>query len=99
MTRNSHRFGAVTAVLLLATSFTLTTPANTSLAQSSSASQQDKAKACNDLANKKGLKGDDRKTFTQDCLNKAANTGSGSNVSQQDKANVCKNLNKRGNLL
>ena len=64
--------------------------------QSSTASQQDKAKACNDLADQKGLKDQDRKTFMQSCLNKAAN-GSGGNVSEQDKATTCKNIaDKKG---
>jgi hypothetical protein len=83
------------ASLLLATSLSFTTAAKSSLAQSSGPSNRDKAKACNDLADKKGLQGNDRKSFMQDCLNKAANPGA--NVTQQDKANVCKNLaDKKG---
>jgi len=65
--------------------------------QSSAASSQDKAKACNDAADKKGLKGAERKTFTENCLNKAADSGSGSNVSQQDKGKTCNDLaDKKG---
>jgi hypothetical protein len=83
--------------LLLATSLTAvvaTTPRYTF----GQASNQDKAKACNDAADKKNLTGDDRKTFMQSCLNKAAGSGSGGNVSEQDKANVCKNLADKQNL-
>jgi psiF repeat len=72
----------------------------TSAAQSSSPSPQDNAKACNDLADKKGLKDQQRKDFLHNCLNKAANSGSAptSNVSQEDKATACKNLADRKNL-
>jgi hypothetical protein len=86
--------------LLLATSLISVTAARTAHAapaQSSSASAQDKAKTCNDMADKKGLKGTDRQTFMQSCLNKAADTGSGANVNQQDKAKTCNNLaDKKG---
>ena len=34
----------------------------------------------------------------QNCLNKAADTGSSPNVSQQDKAKTCNNLADRKNL-
>jgi psiF repeat len=87
--------------LLIATSLMSITAAKTAHAapaQSSSASAQDKAKTCNNLADKKGLKGSDRQTFMQDCLNKAADTGSSPNVSQQDKAKTCNNLADRKNL-
>jgi sulfur relay (sulfurtransferase) complex TusBCD TusD component (DsrE family) len=86
--------------LLLATSLTYVVAAKAALpnpAQPSAASSQDKAKACNDAADRKGLKDQERKTFMQNCLNKAADSGSGGNVSQQDKATVCKNLaDKKG---
>ena len=36
----------------------------------SAQSNADKAKTCNDLADKKGLKGDDRKNFLQNCMSK-----------------------------
>ena len=60
-------------------------------------SQQDKTKTCNNMADNKGLKGDDRKNFMQDCLSK----GGGQkldDMSQKDKMNVCKNLADRKNL-
>jgi hypothetical protein len=60
-------------------------------------SQQDKVKACNTAADSKGLKGDDRKTFMQDCLSKAGNQQL-SEMSQKDKMNTCKNLADRKNL-
>lgn len=100
MAKTSHQAWAAMMALLLATSLTSVTDAKTPQAkpaQSSTASQEDKAKACNDLADKRGLKGQDRKTFMQSCLNKTANSGSGGNVSQQDKATACKNLaDKKG---
>jgi hypothetical protein len=60
-------------------------------------SQQDKMKACNNLADNKGLKGDDRKNFMQDCLSK---TGSQplDDMSQKDKLDACKNLADKKNL-
>jgi hypothetical protein len=67
-------------------------------AQSSTASSQDKAKACNDAADKKGLTGTERKTFTENCLNRAADSSSGSNVSQQDKASTCNSLAEKKGL-
>jgi hypothetical protein len=60
-------------------------------------SQQDKVKACNNLADNKGLKGDDRKNFMQDCLSKAGNQQL-NEMSQKDKLNACKNLADRKNL-
>ena len=91
------------AVMLfsLATSLTCVAAAKTPQpkpAQSSNASAQDKAKVCNDLADKKGLKDKDRQTFMQSCLNKAADTGSSANVSEQDKAKTCNNLADKKNL-
>ena len=70
-------------------------PARAASAQGSS--QQDKMKDCNNLADKKGLKGDDRKNFMQDCLSKAGNQPL-NDMSQKDKMNVCKNLADRKNL-
>jgi len=87
--------------LLLAASLISVTAAKTPQpkpAQTSNASAQDKAKACNDLADKKGLKDKDRQTFMQSCLNKASDTGSGTNVSQQDKAKTCNSLADKKNL-
>jgi hypothetical protein len=66
-------------------------------AGSQGSSQQDKVKTCNNLADNKGLKGDDRKNFVQDCLSKAGNQQL-NEMSQQDKMNVCKNLADKKNL-
>jgi psiF repeat len=100
MSRTSHYVWAAMMSLLLAMNVTLLIAAQTTRsqpAQSSTVSSQDKAKACNDAADKKGLKDQERKTFMQNCLNKAANAGSGGNASQQDKATACKNLaDKKG---
>ena len=63
-----------------------------------SASQQDKMKACNDLAEKKGLKGDDRKNFLQSCISKTTDVQPLSEASQRDKMNACKNLADKRNL-
>lgn len=97
MARISHHLWAAMMALLLATSLTSVVAAKTPLHSPPQASSQDKAKACNDAADKKNLTGDDRKTFMQNCLNKAANSGSGGNVSEQDKATACKNIaDKKG---
>ena len=95
MSRISHYGWAALISLLLATSLTSVVAAKTpqpNPAQSSTASSQDKAKACDDAADKKGLKDQERKTFMQNCLNKAANSGSDAKVSQQDKGTACNNL-------
>lgn len=60
-------------------------------------SQQDKAKACNSMADNKSLKGDDRKNFMQDCLSKAGNDQL-NQMSQKDKMDVCKNLAEKKKL-
>jgi hypothetical protein len=52
-------------------------------------SQQDKVKACNTMADNKGLKGDGRKNFMQDCPNKAGNQQL-NEMSQKDKMNTCR---------
>lgn len=92
MTRISQKVLLVVTLLSLAMSVGL--PAR---AVAQGASQQDKAKACNTAADKKGLKGDDRKNFMQDCLNKAGNQQH-NQMSQHDKMNVCKNLADKRNL-
>jgi hypothetical protein len=97
MARHSHPVWAAAMSLLLATSLISITGARTAQAAPAQ-SAQDKAKACNDRADQKGLKGSDRQTFMQSCLNKAADTGSSPNVSQQDKAKTCNNLADRKNL-
>lgn len=100
MSRTLHYGRVVMMSLLLGTSLSSLIAAKTPQskpAQSSTVSSQDNAKACNDAADKKGLKDQERKTFMQNCLNKVANSGSGGNVSQQDKATACKNLaDKKG---
>lgn len=63
-----------------------------------SASNQDKIKACNDLADRKNLKGDDRKNFLHDCISKTTDVQPLSDVSQKDKLNACKNLADKKNL-
>ena len=61
------------------------------------ASSQDKARACNSAADSKGLTGQDRKNFVQDCLSKTG-VQPPSEMSQKDKMNTCKNLADRKNL-
>jgi len=88
--------------LSLAIGFISVTAATTVRAEpvlSSIDSGQDKARACNDTADRRNLKGDDREKFMRTCLNKAAdNNGSNSNVSQQDKSRVCNDLADKKNL-
>ena len=91
MTRIRHRLSPVLMMLWLATF--LVVP----VAGAGQTSSQDKAKACNSAADRKGLKGDDRKTFMQDCLNKAG-VQQPSEMSEKDKMNSCKNLADRKNL-
>ncbi len=64
----------------------------------SQASQQDKVNACKNLADKKGLTGDDRKNFMQDCINKTADVQKPSDMSTKDKMNSCKSLADKKNL-
>ena len=101
MSRVSRYIVTTMMSLLLATCVALVNAAAAPLGngspQSSDASKQDKAKACNDLADRKGLNGQDRKTFMQNCLDQAANSNSRDNVNDQDKATACKNLaDKKG---
>ncbi|MGA9586131.1 MAG: PsiF family protein [Terracidiphilus sp.] len=98
MSRNSFWSRGALLSLLLATSITSIIGARTLQpipVQASSASSQDKAKACNDAADKKGLKDQARKDFMQSCLNKAADAGS---ASEQDKAKTCNSLADKKNL-
>src|SRR5579864_1451627 len=92
MTRMSQKILLV--VILFSLAMSLGLPAS---AAAQGGSQQDKMKACNTLADNKGLKGDDRKNFMQDCLNKPGNQPL-NDMSQKDKLNVCKNLADRKNL-
>ena len=93
MTKVSQKVLLFVTLLLLAMSAGLPRAAS---AQGSS--QQDKMKACNNLADKKGLKGDDRKNFMQDCLSKGGGNQKLDEMSQKDKMNVCKNLADKKNL-
>ena len=83
---------------ILTTALLLALTVSTGLSSGSSAPPQDKAKTCNDLADRKGLKGNDRKNFLQDCLSKTSGTQSVSDASQKDKMNACKNLADKRNL-
>jgi hypothetical protein len=94
MTRISHKL--LLAMTLLSLAMSLTPPARAA-ANNQGSSQQDKIKTCNNMADKKGLKGDDRKNFVQDCLSKAGSQ-QGNEMSQRDKMNVCKNLADRKSL-
>ena len=94
MTNISRKVMLVMILLSLALSVGLPAKA---VADNQGPSQQDKMKACNNLADNKGLKGDDRKNFMQDCLSKAG-TQPLNDMSQKDKMNVCKNLADKKNL-
>lgn len=94
MTGISQKVLPVMTLLLLTMSAGLPSKA---AAYQQGSSQQDKMKACNNLADNKGLKGDDRKNFMQDCLSKAGNQQP-NQMSQKDKMNVCNNLADRKNL-
>ena len=98
MSKISNSVWVVMMSLLLAVTFTSVSAAKTPLHDPPpQASSQDKAKTCNDAADKKGLTGKDRQTFMQSCLGKAADAGSGGNMSQQDKMSTCKSLaDKKG---
>ena len=100
MSRKPHHVWTAAISLLMAMSLISLTVAKTppKPAQSANASAQDKAKACNDLADQKGLKDKDRETFMKSCVNKAAETGSSANVSEQDKAKTCNSLADKKNL-
>jgi len=95
MTTISRRVLLVVLLLSFVTGVRL--PARAAAGEQGGPSQQDKMKTCNNLADKKGLKGDDRKNFMQDCLGKAGNQPL-NEMSQKDKMNVCKNLADRKNL-
>lgn len=89
---------AMLVVILPFSTGTVFGAVNSAAWNSSQASQQDKANACKNLADKKGLTGDDRKTFMQDCLNQAANAKPPSEMSQRDKMTACKDLADKKNL-
>jgi psiF repeat len=97
MTTISQKIKLIMPLLLLATGTGL--PGWTAAAQNKpDASQQDKAKACNNMADKKGLTGNDRKNFMQSCMSKANGTQPVSDMSQSDKMNACKSLADKKNL-
>jgi len=101
MSKCLHHVSAAIISLSLALGFITVTAATTVRAEpalSSTASGQDKAKACNDTADRRNLKGDDREKFMRSCLNKAADSGSNGNASQQDKSQACNNLADKKNL-
>jgi psiF repeat len=92
---------AITTLLYaMSIAFTAWPPAAAEARQAgaASASQQDKMKACNDLADKKGLKGDDRKNFLHSCISKTTDVQPLSDASQKDKMNAGKNLADKRNL-
>ena len=73
MWRNPGYISAAIVSLFLAGSFSsanATESPGANAAQVSGASSQDKAKACNDAADKKGLKDEERRTFMENCLKK-----------------------------
>jgi hypothetical protein len=51
--------------------------------------QQNKMKTCNEEANSKSLKGDERKDFMKSCLSAKAPAKSGAGTSQQEKMKTC----------
>jgi len=87
---------ALLVMSLLSLTMTVSLPARAA-ADKQGSSQQDKMKACNTSADNKGLKGEERKNFIQDCLSKGGNQPL-NDMSQKDKLNVCKNLADRKNL-
>jgi len=104
MTR--FRLALLPAILMVLT-FTITSAAAFT---QFGASNQDKAQACKEMADKRNLSGDDRKNFLQNCLSKASDSNNaGQNkaqqtannklddMSQRDKLNGCENLaDKKG---
>ena len=101
------------AVLATISILTLSATMSSVAFAQSGASNQDKAKACKELADKRNLTGDDRKNFLQSCMSKAAETSPTNNqqrnpqqaandklneMSQKDKLNVCENLADKKNL-
>jgi len=63
-------------------------------------SQQDKMKKCNEIANQKQLKGDDRKNFMSTCLSaKGPDESAGpGKMSQQDKMKKCNEIANQKSL-
>ena len=95
----SRRILAIAAVLYASTALTAGPAApQDRQAGAASASQQDKLKTCNNLADKKGLKRDDRKNFLQNCMSKTTDVQPLSDASQKDKLDACRNLADKKNL-
>jgi hypothetical protein len=84
--------------LIAITSFPITISAQEKATSTSSVSQQDKVKDCNNLADKKNLNSDDRKNFVKSCMEKVNGTQPVSEMSEKDKMNACKNLADKQNL-
>ena len=98
MVRISKRMLAVVMFLALAMSAGFSARAEAAQKTGSSVSNQDKAKACENMADKKGLKGNDRKSFMQDCLGKATGTQPVSDMSEKEKRDACRNMADKKNL-
>ena len=86
------------AVMLPFSTGVMLVPASSAAWNAPQASQQDKVNACKNLADKKGLTGDDRKNFMQDCINKTTDVQKPSDMSSKDKMNSCKDLADKKNL-
>lgn len=86
-----HKFVAIGLLLL-------TTSVGPCIRISTAQSNADKARTCNDLADKKGLQGDDRKTFLQNCMTKSTGTQPPGEMSQKDKLNACESLADKKSL-
>lgn len=103
----------IVALSLIYLSLTLAAHRGAVVFAQSGVSNQDKAQACKDAADKRNLTGDDRKNFLQSCASKAAGNQPANtqqtkvqqaandkldDMSQRDKMNVCKNLADKKNL-
>lgn len=95
----NSRVMLLVAILALSPGVTMLTAAHPGKqGAATSASQQDKVKACNDVADKKELKGDDRKNFLQTCISKTTDATPVSEKSQKEKMDTCKDLADKKNL-
>lgn len=97
-TRNMVYALAFCFCLIAISRFPVTISAQDKATSTSSVSQEDKLKGCNNLADKKNLTGDDRKNFLKSCAEKATGTQPMSEMSEKDKMNACKNLADKKNL-
>jgi len=98
LTRSGVCVLAICACLLATTRFSGRISAQEKATSTSSVSQQDKLKDCNNLADKKNLNSDDRKNFVKSCMEKVNSTQPVSEMSEKDKMNACKNLADKQNL-